>query len=41
MLNLQVRGEDVLLKFSEQFHESFRNDDFDVMFTFGRWDNHM
>ena len=33
----QVRGEDVLLRFSESFHENFDNEDYDVMFTFNRW----
>ena len=33
----QVRGKDVLLRFSEGFHENFDNEDYDVMFTFNRW----
>lgn len=33
----QVRVEDVLLRFSEGFHENFDNEDYDVMFTFNRW----
>ena len=38
MIIMQVRGSDVLLMFSERFHDRFRGDeDYDVMFTFNRF----
>ena len=33
---LQVHGREILVKFSERFHERFHNEDYDIMFTFNR-----
>ena len=33
----EVRAEQVLLMFDEEFHQNFRNEDYDVMFTLKRW----
>ncbi|XP_019853676.1 PREDICTED: putative helicase MOV-10 [Amphimedon queenslandica] len=32
----EVHGREILLKFSERFHERFHNEDYDIMFTFNR-----
>ena len=32
----QVHGREILIKFSERFHEYFHNEDYDIMFTFNR-----
>ena len=35
-VTLQIRRDDILVKFAEVFHSTYTNQDLDVMFTFGR-----
>ena len=32
----KIHGEEIMLRFSEEFHGDFRNEDYDIMFTFNR-----